>query len=226
METDVILTDDEMAVLDGKCRPEIQKDVDAAKARIAASKGRDDPELWRLIADLKTKAEQDGRLGFSYRKGRGKCRVCGKGGGYHEWTRNSRNHRKGAPRYDRPKTTYSVDLNPSCVSVEGHISLGCCQECFNKHNPEIADALRECRAEIPKAITGEEPRFRSYMKYKCSKCGWVGHEGEMRKLPAVFGGYYPGGCPKCNAENLPFGGRVVKLLHEREVVAVRKEVPK
>jgi hypothetical protein len=32
----------------------------------------------------------------------------------------------------------------------------------------------------------------------------------MGKLHAMMGGYYPGKCPKCGVENLPFGRTIIE----------------
>lgn len=201
------LNDDELIILDGKCTPATQVYVDAAKERLELSRNKDNPELWRFIADVKIKAREEGRLEFRYTRSRWTCPVCGNGGGYHTYPRNSRWHRKGEKNFDNPIS-------------KAFVSLGCCRLCWEEYSTIIGAELDDIEAEIPELITGHSPRFKSYEKYKCTQCGWRGHEGEMRKLPALMGGYYAGGCPDCQAENLPFGTRVVELLHERVVVAV------
>ena len=218
--TRVTLTDSELALLDGRCSDEAQTEVDAAKFRLEHVKGKDNPQLWEFIADAKRKAATKGKLRFLWTSDAGKCRICGEGGGYHPHPRSSRYHRKGDANFKTPKLTCSVELDPSCVRIVNRVALGCCERCWVEHQPTIAAELVDVKAEIPKSITGVEPKHKCYLRYKCTKCGWEGHEGEMRQLRTVMGdGTYAGGCPKCEAANHLFSS-VLTIQPGNEVVAV------
>lgn len=204
----VLLTDEQLLHLDGVCDDDVQQKVDAARNRIEAAKGKDNAELWHLIADMKTHAEANMKLDCTYKRGR-KCRICGTGGGYWPYTRSSRCHRRGDPNFDRPKLIEGVDFDTSFVTIKDSIRLGCCRECFEKHRETIVDALKDVRAELPERLTGKLPRYRQYKNRKCTKCGWEGHEGEMGRVLALIGsGTVPAKCPKC---------KVVKGIFGREI---------
>lgn len=205
----VQLSDEELAVLDGHASAKVQKEVDAAKARLASHAQYADltKQQAELIADIVEYAKAEQALDFQYRDLR-RCRVCERDAGYAKYARTSRYHRKGEPNRDKPLYFRGVDFQRSFISIRGHISLGCCSDCFKELQPRIADALSDVRAEIPKAVTGYAPRYKRHKNRRCKECGWEGHDGQMRKLPAIMHGEYAGGCPNCKAENLLFTTKI------------------
>lgn len=207
----VILTDEELAILDGKCSEKIQKEVDAAKSRISAAStyAHLTPLQAGFIADAVSEAKNTGLLvkrgvGLSY------CPVCKKSGGYAVYKRSSRFHRKGEKDFSKPLTLYGIELADRFVSIKGYASCGCCRECFDTILPDLKKALEGVRAQLPKDL--QTTPFKKFKKMKCNKCGWEGHEGQMRKLPVMFEGYYPGGCPSCEAENRPLGATHIETV--------------
>ena len=82
------------------------------------------------------------------------------------------------------------------------MELGCCHTCWTKLKPVVGIALADVHAELPEELTGVPPRHKCFRRQKCTRCGWEGHEGQMRKLPTLTGdGAYYGGCPNCPAQN-------------------------
>lgn len=213
------LLDTELVLLDGRCRPEIQARVDQAKARLASIAAN--PELpepvAKFLADARNEAENTGKLVWRHIRLRS-CSVCKKQAGYAKYTRYGRYHKKGDDNHDRPLTFAGYELADRSVTIRNYATLGCCHECWMRIQPELARTLSDVRAEIAEQITGRPPTLIRYKNRQCTKCGWTGHEGEMRKLPTLMGdGYYAGGCPKCQAESTLFGNDI-KLIDGYTVV--------
>lgn len=205
------LTDAELAVLDGRCRANVQVIVDAAKDRLLSVARLPDlpPSMAAFVADVVTEARTNGELCFYFTNIR-TCPVCGRNEGYHKHQRSTRYHRKGDERTDRPITFRAVELARRFVTIKNHVRLGCCVECLEDAKPELIDALDDVRAEIPEKLTGHAPRFLKFDNRTCKECGWVGHEGQMKKRRALFNdGLIPAGCPNCPAQNEPFTRDVV-----------------
>src|SRR5690606_18193713 len=82
----VRLTDEELALLDGKCRPEVQKEVAAALDRLKARELHKDlpPALAGFVADVVSEARENGRLVYSYTE-LGYCPLCRKTAGYYRF---------------------------------------------------------------------------------------------------------------------------------------------
>lgn len=196
------LTDEELSVLDGKCRKETQAEVDAAKARIlAVARFADlDEAAAKFIADAVREAEGSKKLVYQHIYIRD-CRVCKKDAGYRKYQRSGRYHRKGDDDRNHPLYLDGIELADRSVRISGSASLGCCANCMKKIRPYLAEALSGVEAQIPEKITGHSSRFIRVDLMKCEKCGWHGSETSMRPLRAVMGGTYPGGCPSCDAEN-------------------------
>lgn len=196
------LTDEEALLLDGKVRDDVQKLVTAARGRLAAVLDHPDlsPELAGFIADVVSEAEERGRLILRWEWVMW-CPVCRNDAGYVLFKSG---RRKGKPR--KRRYLQAVELASRFVTVKGSVALGCCSECLAAVEPALVSALASARAEIPKRFVAEgRPDWRRWELRRCKGCGWEGHEGEMRELPALMGGRYRGGCPACPAENRPLG---------------------
>lgn len=219
----VSLTADELVLLDGKTRPEIQKEVDAAKEAKALEAFVDNAAEARFIAEAVREAEANGILVCRWIQLH-YCGYTGKSAGYATHRRSGKFHRKGETDYSKPLSMSGVDLANRFVTIKGHATLGCCREFWDGVRPKLAARLEDVKAEIAEEITGHSPRWRRFDKRRCTVCGWNGHDGQMRKLPAIMGGYYPGQCPSCGAKNLPLGRSVVELVAgEFELVPVEQE---
>jgi hypothetical protein len=173
MSATVKLSDAELLLLDGACSADVQAVVTAARARIemAATMPYLSPELAGLVADVVTEANKTGRVLWRGTRAR-HCPVCKKSAGYAKFKSGPR---RGQENYDKPLT-------------------------FAK--PAIVNALADVRAEVPAELAAPgRPAWKRHWLRSCPKCGWSGHEGEMRELVAVMGGLYPGGCPSCEFES-------------------------
>src|SRR5262249_35083081 len=119
-----------------------------------------------------------------------RCPVCEKDAGFYIRTRNSRNGRKGQPDRTKPKLFPAFEFHNSFITIKNHVRLGCCQDCFARVKPFLAEALKDVKAQIPSLITGHKPTYLRSKKMHCKKCEWVGLESEMGKLPALMGNGY------------------------------------
>ncbi|MGI9492556.1 MAG: hypothetical protein ACR2QF_09175 [Geminicoccaceae bacterium] len=221
MGTLISLSDEELVVLDGSVSEEAQKTVDQAKARLAAIKNMQGvpANIASFIADLVGEAEKSQKLTFRHTR-ISKCAVCEKRAGFAKFKRDGRYHRAGDSNPKKPLMLPAVELADRNVSIQGRVSNGCCSDCWKDIKPFLSDALNEVSAEIPEAITGYPPKFKRQKNRHCTQCDWEGHEGEMRLLPALFEGRYPGGCPNCDADNKPFGLDLIKNAEGYTLVPV------
>lgn len=213
----VSLTADEIVLLDGQVRPDVQAKVDEAKEAKALEDFADDAAQARFIADALREARTNGRLilrwvSLHY------CDYSGKSAGYGTHRRGGKYHRKGETDYGKPLTMAGVELADRFIHIQGRAALGCCREFWDKVLPKLAAKLADVKAEIPEGITGHPPRWKRFGLCRCEKCGWSGHEGQLLKLPALFGGHYAGECPSCHAKNLPLCPSVVKTVDGFELV--------
>lgn len=200
MSATVKLSDAELLLLDGACSADVQAVVTAARARIemAATMPYLSPELAGLVADVVTEANKTGRVLWRGTRAR-HCPVCKKSAGYAKFKSGPR---RGQENYDKPLTFAAVEMADRFVRVQNHLSLGACSDCAAEAKPAIVNALADVRAEVPAELAAPgRPAWKRHWLRSCPKCGWSGHEGEMRKLVAVMGGLYPGGCPSCEFES-------------------------
>jgi hypothetical protein len=206
----VILTDDELVILDGRCAAKVQAEVDAAKLRVAMSTAIPGlkPELAGLIADIVTEAQQNGRLVFQH-TGIDRCPICKRTGGYAKWRSTTRYHRKGDENKDKPLSIGAYDFARRFITWSRSVTLGCCDTCFAEMKPALLAKLSDVRAAIPDALTGVKPKWIRYDNRKCTNCNWTGHEGEMVQDYALMGGKYTAGCPQCGEKNRPFGRTII-----------------
>lgn len=201
--TRIDVTDEELLLLDGECRPEIQNKIDNLKDALKIQKEvfGVDPEISKFVVAVVEEAKTSGRLGYRcvYIT---RCPVCGRTDGYQTHKRTSRWHRRGTPNYEKPNVFGGRELHIGCVSIRNRATLGCCDECMKKATPLFMEHLIGIKAEMPQELTGVPPQYKWYQKRKCTKCGWEGHEGEMGKERTLMGdGWYPAKCPKCPAKN-------------------------
>jgi len=218
----VHLTDDEFVVLDGRCTNETQAKVNAAKARVAArgAYGHLTPGVAGLIADAVAEATEHGLLWFANRR-IDRCRICKTSAGYAPYKSGPR---KGKPNYGRPLTLHGIELADRFVTVQGHITCGGCTDCVNAALPDLREALRGIKVQLPAQLyTDGEPRWVRHRNRQCTSCGWTGHEGEMTRARTLMGdGTYPAGCPSCGTEN-GFGRSPVDLADGHTIVEATEE---
>lgn len=217
--TYVSLTDQELAVLDGRCSAKVQAEVEDAKLRlaaVAASPGVN-PAIAGFVADVLAEATKNGRLVYRWQQLR-HCSVCKADRGYATYPRSSRYHRKGDPNYCKPLYLQGVELARRAITIQGNVSVGCCRACWEVAKPLVITALEGIRAEVPEGITGKPPAWRYSEMMNCKACGWTGPELKMHLLPALMSGTYRGGCPACPAENRPLGPRILVPVDGFEVL--------
>jgi hypothetical protein len=193
------LTDELAALLDGKGDEKLQASVNAAKERLAARakfSELTDRESG-LVAELVTLAKTDGILTYRF-VDVSLCRVCGKSKTYVPYKSGGN---RGRPNYDRPIYLRGIDFKESFITFKGSPGLGACTDCVEKLKPVILSELASIEAQLPRGLTGEEPKFKRWSIMRCSKCGWEGPEGKLRLGTAIMGGNYHSQCPSCNAEN-------------------------
>jgi hypothetical protein len=219
----VDLTDEELTVLNGRCSPKVQVQVDAAVLRLVFVSRF--PDLTtaqaRLVADAVSEAGASGLLILQHQRIR-HCSLCGKSAGYYHFKSG---RRKGKPDYDRPLSMNGYELARRSLYVQGYAAMGGCTGCLDPVLPVLAEELRGVRAQLPDSLRVEgEPRWIRYDRRQCKKCGWVGHEGRMRwRLTMMGDGYFPGGCPECDAGSGLFEHDIDFLTGEFDVVEYGSE---
>ena len=153
--TRIELEDEELAVLDGQCRDEVQQEVDAAKRRIAYRIRYPDlrPEIAGLIVDAVSEAHTNGIL--IYQEIRiNQCDLCGWMGQY---PRHRSGPQAGRVDYDKPRaTTPGIELAKRFVTLQGSVTLGGCTRCVNQALPALREELRGVRAQLPDNLRYQE----------------------------------------------------------------------
>lgn len=198
--TGVDLVDDELLLLDGRCSAKVQAEVDAAKLRqrLAATHQDVPPQLLYAASTILRAAASGGQLirrGVQIRH----CLGCGK-------------------HYDYLS---AIEYVPQFVRVVGYSSTAVCLSCVPEVERILISELAGVPCDLPDALVSEGgTRWRRYKRRHCTACGWQGHEGQMRQLPALISGRYAGGCPACPANNTPFGPTVIKNGDGFELVEI------
>ena len=216
-EFSVKLTPNEIVLLDGRCRPDVQSDVDKAKATLALAESGLSGSEAKMVAELVAVAKAKGRLTFMRCNIR-TCPCCGRNDGYLKVSRSTRYKRKGDTDYDKPIRFSGFDCDAGFVIMDGYISKGFCGACQPRVVPVLLQQLVGIRAELPEGLTGRKPDFLRYDNKECTSCGWTGHEGQMLPVPALMGGHYKGRCPQCNVENRFMGRTIIKTVEGFTVV--------
>ena len=149
-----------------------------------------------LVADAVAEARESGELVY-YNRRISRCAHCG---ATSTWTKPARRRKEVEVQLS------GVELARRFVYVQGHVSVGGCSECVKAAAPIIAAELSGVPAQLPSQIVAEGvSTWVKWGRVKCKKCNWTGHEGQLGRLPAIMGGTYPGRCPSCSAERMPFG---------------------
>lgn len=197
----VSLTGDELILLDGKCREEIQKKVERAKLAKSLNTGN-------KIADYCiAKGAESGAISIYRASGLTHCVSCGK---YADHPVYQRGPKKGKTNYNKPRVKF--------YGVRS--AKDWCYDCEQKHDisKTITDKIKsdDLKIEI-KGMYSKETRYKIDPKLKCLKCGEDSWESEYGKLPAMIQGSYAGKCPKCGAESLPFWKSHKKQNEQRHI---------
>lgn len=212
------ISDEELALLDGRVGEALQAHVSAAVSRLSAANAYPDltPKQAGLIADAVREAQASGRLVWYHRRIR-YCPLCESGGGFVLYKSGPR---KGRPNYDRPLSMPGIELAYRFVTIDGSVAMGGCQDCIGPVIPHLKAALVGVPAALPDMLVTEgAQRFNRFDNRRCTACGWTGHEGEMGRQRTLMGdGTYPATCPSCKAENRIFGSRTIETIDGFTVV--------
>jgi hypothetical protein len=209
-ETSVRLTDAELVWLTGHCRPEVQAEVDKAKARLEAARKYDLPHsLAGLVADVVSEATTEGRLVHFSERIR-YCSWCRRDAGYYRYKSG---YNRGQINPKKPLYFTGMEFARRFIRVRNHITLGACTDCVSLALPTIKAALVGVPVQLPPTLQTEgEQLWERHENRECTKCGWVGHEGEMGRRRTLMGdGTFPSSCPSCKAFN-DIGVTVVKSV--------------
>lgn len=167
LTTYVTLTDDELVLLDGRCRPEIQAKVDQARDRLnisGAVESLEDKRLVFIAADLIAQAVRNGVITSrsDTLKGSFSTDCCNTRPGHHVYTRNTSQHRKGDINLDHPKSM-------SVTRIGGHAM---CSTCLNLIAPALRAQLADVIAQWPPIINKTDLKHEQMLQ--CSNCSWRG----------------------------------------------------
>ncbi len=202
----VALTDDELIELDGRCRPEVQQEVEAARLRLRYRLLLPDlpARLSGFVADVVSEATRTGIL-IQSRRSISYCSLHGGSAGYRVFKSGPR---KGRRDPDRPLYLWGVEFANRFIIMEHHVTLGGCTDCIKQVEPYLPMALQGVPAQLPEALRTEgDPVWTRRGLRRCTRCEWSGHEGQMGRLPTLMGsGTYPGVCPSCKAKDVLFSG--------------------
>lgn len=187
------LSDTELALLDGRCEPATQVEVDAAKARLAAVAERPDldPRHAAFVADVVSEARREGVVRWSWTYAN-HCGLCDtKPYGYAKYKSGPN---RGRRNINKPLQYRCVDLGTS--HVRGYVKLGGCGDCVESLRPLLTDLLARERCQVAPQLAAEgRPLWRRFDRRRCKECGWEGHEGEMGRDRTIMGdGWVPSFC--------------------------------
>jgi hypothetical protein len=228
---DLKLTFEELKMLDGKVSEDAQKVIDKVKKE--NSFGFSLP----IINEIISKAEERGKLTWTYKQIRS-CSYCDdKSHGYYRYPRSGRYHRKGDKNFDNPIYYSGIKFHEGFVTIKGDGDM--CTDCCEKFNVlhQLIDYILDNDLKIE--IQKNDYRDSKYIKDEiriCYNCGYEMTESEMGKEPTVMGdGYYPCYCPKCGSGSKLFGKNhktADKFKHRlnplftKEVQQIKQEIRK
>jgi len=239
----VPLTDADLDRLDGACSPEAQAAVNTSKARreLTARLSRLTDKQAAAVGKIVERARSQGELTHS-RVSLNSCPACDVAPGYAARKRGTRYHDKGSPDYSKPRSVSGVDYGRGFVTVTGHVSVGCCNECDKVIFPAVQAEIATMPTAVPAWFPGSETftvkawggdrtmaRLVRHTIQKCKACGLVQHEGEMGTSPTIMGdGSFPSTCRGCGSKRAAFGpnntdkmpGWVVWDAMDRKIVRV------
>lgn len=203
----VELTDDEVLLLDGNCRPEIQRLVEAIKlkklclAELTHLPLRHATIISHIVAmTFRAQAVEFRMDSFSY------CSVCQESSGYAKYKSNSRYHRKGDENRDKPLKFYGV-------SVFHYTSI--CGACKEKLWPVLGSLLGVLYAEVPEYFTGVKPKYKKAGLKHCKQCDYEADEFQFSQRHETV-------CPKCGYKNQGYMNTIIESVPGKHVLVPMK----
>ncbi len=189
----VDLTAEELLLLDGKVRADVQEIVNAVKM---AQSVHQHPIVGATIADsLKT-----GR--FRYEIDRIQyCRLCNSSAGYAKHKRSGRYHNKGGDNHKKPLYMQGIRLNPGFVRIAGHGDFCCKCDAKDRITTSIIETILS--KQLPIELVGNKrTQFKRDDVRICRSCNKEMYESEMgREMTMMGDGYYPSKCPHCGTKS-------------------------
>lgn len=217
----VELTDLELLLLDGKCSESVQSVIYSVRDRLALEQTLSglNPAEVQFVHNVIQRARTTGELRPA-RESLKSCPVCGQIAGYAKVRRSTRYKKKGETDYDKPLYLSGYDFAAGFIRMKGYPSLGCCSFCYDKLKVTLIEQIQNVPCELS-SFFDIPTRWKRFQNVKCTECQWVGHEGQMRQLPAIMGGFYPGGCGRCGAENHFFSKDTIERIDSFTLVSVK-----
>ncbi len=206
----VSLTNDEIILLDGRCRDKIQAEVNRVKLEndVLSAFTSLPPLQAETASRIAAVAMANGVLETSCVIMDGlPCSCCDKRTRYATYKRSSYYHRKGDPNHKKPIHVRGVHF-PKCFV--------CC-DCWAAIKPLMIPFLEDRQTEIDTRFFYPDDKRKSRWKKscnrKCRECGWMGHEGEMKFVQK--GHYSPARpkCPHCGVEDssMYLGNKLIRI---------------
>ncbi len=199
--TKVQLTDEEFLLLDGKCRPEIQLEVNQGKIRLATKSrlGHLTTKQAAFVANTVARGIKDGKLVFQFTRLR-MCDVCNRYGGYLKFKSG---RRRGQDNHDKPICLQGVELADSFIRMSGYATHGCCSECWGVVKPAMISELADSLIELPDMLySSGSKRYAKSETVACAACRWQGPKHLLGPVRTMMGdGYFYGRCPSCGGES-------------------------
>lgn len=210
----VELSPDELLLLDGLCRAQVQSDVDHLKHAMELS-GEHDITLPEglFVARAVATAQKKGRLTCD-RVSMVRCKVSGKRAEMHTPRRKTRDN---PYKMDVEVPFSGYDLDRGRVVMQHHPRLGIAVEAFDRLQPILASELAVVKAELPEKIMGHPPKYARKDVCECPECAWQGGKHEMRR-DRIFRDKAE--CPDCGFKETY--ARRFKTAQDRFVIVERE----
>lgn len=179
------LTNEQAIMLDGHVDKKEQSLINLAKLRIQFKKKYPENDKAWFVADLIHEAKKNGIVTFKY--GCGKfCCLCDKKASYAKYTRNSRYHKKGQLNYDKLIPISLIEFHDAYIKFQNHVTLGCCNDCWQIIKPIAKKHLNKIKAEISTKICPNN-KYKRFLIQQCKECN------------SEFTDYFHK-CPKCQTK--------------------------
>lgn len=180
----------EILLLDGHCREEIQRDIDLVKqAQEIQSRYPIDMASAVFISRAKNEAHKKGKLVCRPVK----MHFCPVTGAKSTYLPSKKRDRYGIRKPDIEVLLQGCELKDSFVSVQGYPSLGISLLGLEQIRIYLASEMRDIPAQVPERLIGEPCGWIYEEKLKCV-CGWSGRKSFTENRDPFWFGFK---CPSC-----------------------------